>query len=180
MKLIILKIILTVFVGIALFIPIIYPSWSSGVLRELQFLSTPGTILVITVFFLLVYFYCKHLQQTLELIQPENRAAEPKSVWLMFLIPYNFIEDFFIIYNVSKSLEREATRNAVMKVFKGYGLYSGIGWCTAQIVSIFPGILGQTGGLIAIVLWFVHWRFIRLAIKELKKNDKKNVNTDMI
>ncbi len=162
-----LKIFLSTLVAIALALPLFYPSMSSGFIQEMQAVGMYGAIAIVIGFLVLVFFYCKDLQKILELVKPEHRAASPKSVWLMFLIPYNFVEDFFIVYHVSKSIEREVASGALLLHSKYYGLVSGLGWCSAQIFSIFPGVLGQLGGAVALVLWVLHWYFIRKVIRLL-------------
>jgi hypothetical protein len=81
----------------------------------------------------------------------------------MFLLPYNFIEDFCIVANVAASLRAEARHNARLQLARDAGLISGWGWCAAQIVSLVPHPLGSLAGLLAIVLWLLHWRFVRRA-----------------
>jgi hypothetical protein len=94
-------------------------------------------------------------------VQPEARTATPRSVWLMFLIPYNFVEDFFIIANVANSLRREARQNKALHPFHGFGLLSGLAWCSLQIVSLIPHEIGSLAGFLALPFWVVHWRLIR-------------------
>ena len=55
------------------------------------------SIVIFVFFFGMVAFYCLALQKCLTLIKPENRKATPISVWYMFLIPFNFVKDFFIV-----------------------------------------------------------------------------------
>lgn len=173
MKLLVLKIVLTLLVVVAFALPFFYPSLGSGFLEELEILGVGGAIFVLGIFLVFVFFYCKDLQKTLELIEPEHRAASPKSVWFMFLIPYNFIEDFFIVKNIAVSIRNEAKNNLAINDLKYFGLYSGIGWCTAQIFSLAPGYLGKTASLIAIVLWIIHWKFIRKTNKRLSSTVSK-------
>lgn len=99
----------------------------------------------------------------LKRIRPEARAAHPRSVWLMFLIPYNFVEDFFIVHHVARSLRAEAEVNPALADLRSFGAASGLGWCAAQIVSLMPNRVGEIAGLVALVLWVVHWRFITRA-----------------
>lgn len=172
MKLFIFKLAMTLLVVIAFALPIFYPSLGSGFLEEIEILGIWGALFVFSVFLVFVFFYCKDLQKTLELITPKHRAAPPKSVWFMFLIPYNFIEDFFIVNNVAKSIENEAENNAALKDLKFFGLYSGIGWCTAQLVSMAPGYLGKTASLVALILWAIHWKFIRSTNNRLSSPDE--------
>ncbi len=168
MKVFTIKIILTLLVVIALLLPFFHPSPNSGLLEELKILGIHGVLVVLGFFFVFVYFYCKDLQKILESITPKNRVATPKSVWLMFLIPYNFVEDFFIVYNVSRSLKNEATFNPALNKLKYFGMYSGIGWCLSQVFSLAPGYIGKVSSVFAIILWVIHWRFIRHTTNLLK------------
>lgn len=142
----------------------IYPYWGntskSGVLEPiLEFGIFPSAVLIV-VFFTAIGFYCKALQTTLELVQPQNRKASPRSVWFMFLLPYNFIEDFFIVINISRSLEREAETNPDFCRDRDFGMITGIGWAIAQIMSFIPNIVGQLSGALGVILWIWHWVFI--------------------
>lgn len=164
------KMVLTALVVAAFSLPLLYPSLGSGLLEELETFGYAGAAAVFATFLVFVFFYCKDLQKTLELISPGNRASKPNSVWLMFLIPYNFVEDFFIINNVSKSVKDESKTNPALGHLRYFGYYSGIGWCAAQIVSLAPGYIGKSASLVAIVLWIVHWHFIRSIRNALKKS----------
>ncbi len=156
-----LKIILSIPVGIGLIYPFLQPDASGGILAELQIFGPVGSLLAIIIFLLLVFFYARDLVNTLQLVAPASRTASPNSVWWMFVLPYNFIEDFFIIANVTKSLEAEAVSNPALGGFRSFGMKSGLGWCSAQVLSLIPNLLGSIAGLVAIFCWVWHWRFIR-------------------
>ena len=79
----------------------------------------------------------------------------------MFLIPYNFVEDFFIVANIADSLKQQAVDSRWLRRYQPYGKYTGLGWCSAQILALAPGYIGQIATLCAIVLWIMHWYFIR-------------------
>lgn len=102
------------------------------------------------------------------MLKPEPRFSRPHSVWLMLLIPYNFVEDFFIIFNVSRSIRNESIINNKLGTLKGYGFISGFGWCFAQIISIVQNDLGMIGGIVAIPFWGGHWILFRSIISMLK------------
>lgn len=157
------KILLSIPIGYWLAYPFTNSSSNGGILREVRLLEPIGSIVTIAIFLMLVYFYARDLRRSLLLVSPELRKANPNSVWLMFLLPYNFIEDFFIISNVSGSLKTEAKTNPALSKFKSFGMFSGIGWCTAQIISLIPNEFGSVAGVIAIVLWIWHWIFVRRA-----------------
>lgn len=163
MLLLLVKVILCVPVVYALAYPFLGPTADAGIFRELG-LAGPVAAAALTVAFLvLVFLYCRDLQRLLTLIRPEARTVSPRSVWLMFLLPYNFIEDFFIVANIAKSLRHEARHNPALRSFRTFGLTSGIGWCSAQIVSLIPHKAGTVAGGLALLFWVIHWRLVRNA-----------------
>jgi len=159
--LIVVKIVLTVPVAIALVYPFSNPTSVGGVFKEVETLGVAGSVALVTVFLSMVFLYCRDLYRSLLLVRPPLRTASPRSVWLMFLIPYNFVEDFFIITNVASSLRQEAQHNVALQPFKSFGMASGLGWCAMQIVSLLPNTIGSIAGVLALPLWIIHWRFIR-------------------
>jgi hypothetical protein len=161
------KIFLSLIVALSAIYPYLYPSDKSGSIETVAEFGIAGSLAIVVVFFAAVAFYCKDLEKCLRLIQPENRSAQPKSVWFMFLLPYNFIEDFFIIINISESLQNELKSNPRLKQVKDNGLVTGMGWCIAQILSLIPNLGGQIAGAIALVLWIWHWSFIKKVNKLL-------------
>jgi len=142
--------------------------------RELKMVGPIAGIAITAVFLVAVALYCRELQRTLALVRPDSRTASPRSVWLMFLLPYNFVEDFFIIANVAKSLRREAQHNQALRSFNGFGLVSGYGWCSAQIISLIPHEVGSLAGVLALLAWVVHWRFIRNVNRFLSESSQAN------
>lgn len=159
--LLVLKLLLTVPVAYALAYPFLYPDAGAGVFRELALVGPVGGAIVVVAFLATVFFYCRDLQRSLERVRPASRVATPRSVWLMFLLPYNFVEDFFIVANVARSLRNEARDNPALQSFAHFGLAAGMTWCGAQIVSLVPHEIGSVASLVALVAWIVHWRLIR-------------------
>ncbi|TXH70776.1 MAG: hypothetical protein E6Q83_04460 [Thiothrix sp.] len=165
-----LKIILSIPIGMGIAYPFLHPDSSGGILTELKLFGPIGSVVAIAVFLLLVLFYVLDLIKSLKLVSTASRKAKPNSVWLMMLLPYNFIEDFFIVSNVAQSLKAEAAVNPALARFKSFGMISGLGWCCAQIVSLIPNKIGSAAGLVAIVFWIWHWIFIRRANNALLKS----------
>ncbi|AOZ09635.1 hypothetical protein [Cupriavidus malaysiensis] len=162
-----LKALLSVPVGYGLAYPFFHPEAGGGILAEMQRFGQGTGAAVALVFLALVYLYARDLKTSLSLVSPQARRASPASVWLMFLLPYNFIEDFCIVANVARSLEAQARSHAGLARFRSFGLASGIGWCAAQLVSLLPNALGSAAGLAALVFWAWHWAFIRRANRVL-------------
>lgn len=64
-----------------------------GFLAELSLLGPRGTTALVAGFLLAVAAYARDLQRVLQAIPEAHRTTRPGSVWLMFLLPYNFVED---------------------------------------------------------------------------------------
>ena len=139
-----------------------------SILSDIYRIGIIPSVLIMLAFFIMVAFYCRTLQKCLTLIKPENRKASPKSVWYMFAIPFNFVEDFFIVINISNSLEKEKETNIELKNISDFGMVSGIGWSIAQILSFIPNIVGQTAGLVGMILVIYHWVLIHKINRLLK------------
>lgn len=134
-----------------------------GVLREVGALGLPLATALTAGFFGLVALFCRDLGRVLELLPPSLRTASPSSVWWMMALPLNFVEDFFIVANVSTSLERAGLERFAAR---GWAL----GWCSAQLVSLLPGTLGRIAGVVAVPIWVVHWLSVRRAIDHLSRH----------
>lgn len=150
--------------------PYLDHSTNESVLNELLRIGIVPSILVIGAFFVMVAFYCRTLQRCLTLIKPENRKAKPTSVWYMFAIPFNFVEDFFIVIDVANSLEAEKKSNPRLKDVSDFGMVAGIGWSIAQVLSFVPNLVGQIAGLVGMVLVIYHWVHIAKINKLMTDN----------
>ena len=154
---ILIKITLTILLVVWATQPFIMPTNEDSILSEIYRIGVFPSIAIMLSFFVMVAFYCRTLQRCLTLIKPENRKAKPTSVWYMFAIPFNFIEDFFIVINVANSIQEEKKSNIKLKNVSDFGMVSGIGWSIAQVLSFIPNIVGQIAGLLGMVLVIYHW-----------------------
>ncbi len=161
---ILLKLLLTVPVAVLLTQPLWAPQWGGGILAEVAAFGPVGGGIAVLVFLGLVALYCRDLQRTLEAIPAARRTATPRSVWLMFVIPYNFVEDFFIVGGIAASLARDGrTPGRTQRIWRDLGL----AWCGLQILSLLPGPVGVIGGVLALLAWAVHWGLTRRLIGRL-------------
>lgn len=78
----------------------------------------------------------------------------------MFLIPFNFVEDFFIVINLANSIEEEKKTNPALQKISDCGMVSGIGWSIAQILSFNQDTLGLVAGFAGMILVVYHWVLI--------------------
>lgn len=147
-------ILLTLPVVGALTQPLWAPQLGSGILGEVAALGMPGAVVALAVFFALVALYVLTLRRLLTSLRLESRRRSPRSLWLMFAIPFNFIEDFEIVADLAASLRSDGVLGAgSVRVWRVVGL----AWCALQLVSLLPGAVGLVGGVGAIALWIAHW-----------------------
>jgi hypothetical protein len=154
---VLLKLLATVLLSLLAWQAWASPHGQAILARYTASLGTFGLVALPLTFFSAVALYARTLQHCLSLVDPARRAAPPRSVWLMFLLPYNFIEDFFIVTNVAISLRAEAEQNQRLRRGRSFGLFTGYAWCTAQILSLFPGAAGEVAGGVALGFWAIHW-----------------------
>lgn len=152
-----IKLTLTILLVIWAILPFLDNVDNKSILGEISFIGWFGGFAIVASFFIMVAFYCRTLQKCLTLIKSENRKAKPSSVWYMFAIPFNFVEDFFIVINVANSLAEEKKSNKALAHITDFGMVSGIGWSIAQIMSFIPNIVGQVAGLVGMILVIYHW-----------------------
>lgn len=131
-----------------------------GVLGEVGALGVRTATALGVALLVSVAFFCRDLERLLTLLPESARAMTPKSVWWMMVIPFNFVEDFFIVADVTQSLEQAGLARHASK---GWAF----GWCTAQIASLLPGPVGQLSSLVTTIAWIAHWAMVRQAIREL-------------
>lgn len=173
------RIILTILLVAWAVMPYIDSSTNESVLNEIFRIGILPSILIIGAFFIMVGFYCRTLQRCLNLLKPESRKAKPTSVWYMFAIPFNFVEDFFIVINVANSIEEEKKTNPKLSRITDFGMVSGIGWSIAQVLSFIPNIVGQIAGLLGMILVIYHWAQIARINRLILNNQQisENINT---
>jgi hypothetical protein len=136
------------------------PKLRDVLLAEFYLLGLPLTLLAIVLLFVGVGIYCRSLQHCLGLLEEKNRAIAPKAVWYMFLIPFNFVEDFFIVHQLSNSIQTEAKINPKLQHLTSFGAKTGLSWCIFQILCFVPNEIGKVSALLTLILWFSHWNFI--------------------
>ena len=139
-----------------------------GILAEVTAFGPVVGALVALAFLAAVIAYCRDLVRLMHALRPASRRASPTSFWLMLVIPWNFVEDFFIIASLAASLRSEAAdRPDLIGRWGRFGLVSGLAWCGLQIVSLVPHPVGSAAGLLALPFWLWHWRFARRARADL-------------
>ena len=138
----------TALVVVLLSAPLWVPGWGPGLIGEIGLVPFPGNLAIIAGFLLLVALYCLTLQRLVR----RAGAGSGASVWWMFAIPANFVEDFYIVQRVGAAIAPRIGRAEL-----GWWRWLGFGWCILQLVSLLPGELGRVGGALAILLWLAQW-----------------------
>lgn len=145
--------------------PLWAPQWGAGILTEVAALGPAGSAIAILLFFAAVALYCRELQRLLASVPPDARRRSPRSVWLMFAIPFNFVEDFFIVSELGASMRRDG-RLAPERLRAWLAL--GHCWCILQIASLVPGPVGVASGVLALIAWLAHWGLTVAARRRLR------------
>ena len=114
-----------------------------------------GTLVGIVILLIPAIFYLLTLQKTLNRCSPENRAMQPGMVWLMFIPLFNLVWHFFVVLNISKSLEAEFRKRGIASE-PNPGKTIGLVMCILACCGIIPlfGVLFSLGGL---VCWILYW-----------------------
>ncbi|MGX5731442.1 hypothetical protein ACWKWK_12995 [Pseudoxanthomonas beigongshangi] len=114
------KLVATAGVGWALWHAFQVAPEGRGIFGEIVLLGPHGALVAAMLFLVVVFFYCRDLGRALAAVSLAARKARPASVWWMFVLPYNFIEDFSSP-TVSASLRAEARGNAVLADWRCFG-----------------------------------------------------------
>lgn len=84
----------------------------------------------------------------------------------MFAIPFNFVEDFFIVASIGRSLHSDGR---VATASRRVWLVTGIAWCALQIGSLLPGSVGVASGTLALLVWAANWAHTALLSRRLRE-----------
>lgn len=166
-RLFVLKLALALPVAAAMLYPFATSEGRAGVLASLSSLGWWNFAAILVAFLIGIALYCRTLQRLLDAAKPENRAMNPRGVWLMFVPFYNIIEDFFIIRGVTETLRREAAGTPALAGTTRFGAFSGYGWCVAQVVALMPNRIGEGAALLALLLWLWHWGFAARILRRM-------------
>lgn len=151
-------------------VPIWMPG-QRGLASELTMVGVPVAVGLATVFFGAVALYCRTLQRCLTLTRYEARVVSPLSVWWMWAIPYNFVEDFFIIDNIARSWRRDARIDTGrLRLWTVLGFT----WATLQVLTICPAPVAWVATLPALIVWAWHWMFSVRILRSLTSDGLAN------
>lgn len=141
---------------------------NGGILSEIGATGALGSIAILAGFFAAVALFARDLQRCLDRIPEDLRAIAPKRVWAMFLLPINFVEDFFIVTATHASIARVLSFDPVAYALNERCRAYAISWCALQILSLSPGTVGIASGFLAAVFWILHWHGIRRLLTALE------------
>lgn len=121
--------------------------------------SSAGGGLLAIIFFLLflipAIFYLITLQNTLKAIQPQNRKMPSVNVWLLLIPIFNFVWHFFVVINITKSIDAEYQSKGVNESSKGtYNI--GLAMCILYAINWIP-LLSIITSIPTIICWILFW-----------------------
>jgi hypothetical protein len=127
------------------------------------------TILLIALLIGLIplIFFLITQQNTLKLIQPQNRMMQPGEVWLQLIPLFNLVWHFVVVTKISESIRRELAsentfsfeqqsnpyaNNSYGQTKPTYGI--GIAYCILYCCSI---LIGALTGIACLICWIIYW-----------------------
>ncbi len=126
-------------------------------------------VLILVVVLVLFILYLATLQNTIKLINPENRQLEPGQVWLIFIPIFGLIWQFMMVTKIAESLklEFEMREIPIDEEKPGYGI--GIAYCVLFCCNIIPTIGGFTS-IAGFICLGIYWNKINGYKRMLEEN----------
>jgi hypothetical protein len=129
--------------------------------------------IVLVLFIIPVIFFLVTLQNTLRVIEPQNRTMQPGNVWLV-LIPFFGIVWAFIMVN--------AIANSCKVQLEQYGVYHeqkptygvGIGWAVSSALSLIVPFFS----LFSLTMLIVYWIKVNETRKQLLELKQLNAGRE--
>lgn len=115
---------------------------------------------LVAIFFLILLlipaiFYVLTLQNTLKAIQPQNRKMAPINVWLLFIPIFNFVWNFFVVTNITKSIDAEyASKGVNDKTMNTYNI--GLAMSILYCINWIP-LLSVLTAIPTLICWILFW-----------------------
>ncbi len=122
----------------------------------------PSLFFVVAPLFLLIpadIFYVLTLRRALLRCSPENRAMDPRHLWLLFIPGFIFVWNFVVVHAMARSLASEFARREASEV-PDTGRRLGMAMSVLLIAGFLP-VVGRLSAVGAMVLWIVYW--VRIA-----------------
>jgi hypothetical protein len=133
-------------------------------------IGTNEMIMLLLLLFWLIpmIFFLITQQNTLKVIQPQNRAMAPGEVWLQLIPFFNFIWQFVVVIRISNSIRNEFQFRAdnsllglphpglVSEMNKRPTYDIGMAYCILTVCTIIP-VLGSFAAIAGLVCWITYW-----------------------
>ena len=133
-------------------------------------IETSEVITIFIIIFLIVLIplvlFLITQQNTLKLIQTQNRRISPGQVWLQLIPFFGLVWQFVVVSRIADSINNEMATGGSTFSFENqpsyyrpeekptYGI--GIAYCVLACVSIIP-LIGGLAGLAALICWIIYW-----------------------
>ena len=127
-----------------------------GFQELLLFLVVIGIVIIPVIFFLIT------LQNTLNIIEPQNRKMQPGNVWLLLIPLFGFVWSFVIVNAVADSCKAQLEQYDVF--YDQKPTYSvGMGWAVCLVLSMVVSLFS----IVAIVMFITYWVKLNEVRKQL-------------
>jgi hypothetical protein len=135
-----------------------------------------GTTEILTIFLVVLLiclipaiFFLITQQNTLKLIQPQNRMMQPGEVWLQLIPLFNLVWQFIVVSKIAESIRRELASENTFSFEQQNNPYAnnsygqpkptyaiGIAFCVLNCCGFIP-VLGSLTTIAALICWIIYW-----------------------
>src|SRR3954452_11022584 len=125
--------------------------------QELLLLLIVSGIYIIPIIFFLVT-----LQNTLKIIEPQNRKMQPGNVWLLLIPLFGFVWSFVMVSAVADSCKAQLEQYDVY--YEQRPTYSiGMGWAVCLVLSMVINLFS----IVSMIMFITYWVKVNDVRKQL-------------
>jgi hypothetical protein len=119
-------------------------------------------LVVLGLFIVPVIFFLITLQNTLKIIEPQNRRMQPGNVWLLLIPLFGFVWSFIMVTAIADSCKTQLEQYGIF--YEQRPTYNvGIGWAVCLALSIVVGLFS----IISLVMLITYWVKVNDVRKQL-------------
>src|SRR3954454_17235547 len=119
-------------------------------------------LIVLGIYLIPIIFFLITLQNTLKIIEPQNRKMQPGNVWLLLIPLFGFVWSFIMVNAIADSCKAQLEQYDVH--YEQKPTYSvGMGWAVCMVLSVIVKLFS----IVSIVMFITYWLKVNDVRKQL-------------